>query len=455
MSSSPLVVFMALSSFLIIPGGPIQEAGTESVSDLLLRDDVAQAELLLDRQPITPETTALRGEVAYRKGDFARAEALYHEALARDQKTARAHFGLGKLAITKLRGDDAIQALNRAIELAPDFPLYRLYASEAYAILKNYSEQRRQLEEYVRLNPTYDSDRIAEAKAGIVMLEKLGTSELIRVEAPEDPGPIPLRKALNLIFTNVMVNGQGPYDFAVDTGATQTVLSEKVAMDLGLQPVTTTIMHGVGGAGKIDSKIYSVAEISLGDLKIANVPAGTFADPLLTQLADGILSTAVLSDFAININYPQSQMELTRSKSTAASDEILPARYFSNLLLVPLEVNGRRGNFIVDTGAVATVLSHSMAAELGVTEQSPGARVDIGIVGVGGFEGVVLRVPDVTFKTPNRSEVFPQVVSIDLRQISRMIGTEIAGVIGYDFLQEYQVILDYYGAEVRLRPLEN
>ena len=34
---------------------------------------------------------------------------------------------------------------------------------------------------------------------------------------------------------------------------------------------------------------------------------------------------------------------------------------------MPLEVNGKhRGNFIVDTGAVTTVISHNMAANLGV-----------------------------------------------------------------------------------------
>jgi hypothetical protein len=128
----------------------------------------------------------------------------------------------------------------------------------------------------------------------------------------------------------------------------------------------------------------------------------------------------------------------------------MPAWFFSNLLLVPLDVNGKHGNFVVDTGAVTTVLSHSMAANLGVTPDTPGAKVDLGLSGVGGFEGIVLKVPNVTLKTPKNSEVFPQVVSIDLKEISKMIGTEISGVVGFDFLEEYKVTLDYYAAEVRL-----
>jgi len=442
MSSSPLaiplIVLMALA--LQLP----------SVADLLTRDEVQQAEALLDKQPRTAESVALRGEIDYRKGNFDRAGALYKEALGMNAKTARAHYGLGKLAIGKLKTKQAIQEMMRAIELDPKEPLYRFYASEAWALEKNYAEQRKQIEEYIALNPS-DPDRLAEAKAGLEMLKALG-NDVASVDAPQNPAPIPLRKSLNLVFARVMINGRGPYEFAVDTGASQIVLSEKLAGDLGLTPVTSTIMHGVGGGGKIDTKLYSVKEMTIGDVKIKNVPVGTFNDPLVSQLADGIFSTAVLSDFILTVNYPGNQLEISRKRPAAnPASEVLPAWYFSNLLLVPVQVNGQhRGNFIVDTGAVTTVISHNMAATLGVDEKTPGAKIDLGIAGVGGFEGVVLRVPNVTFKTAKNSETFPQVVSINLKEMSKMIGTEIAGVIGFDFLDEYKLTLDYYAAEVRL-----
>jgi len=249
----------------------------------------------------------------------------------------------------------------------------------------------------------------------------------------------------------VMVNGQGPYEFAIDTGASQTVLSEKLAGDLALKPITSTVMHGVGGGGKIDTKIYRLNEIGLGDVKVKNVPVGTFNDPLVSQLADGILGTAMLSDFIVTVNYPLNAMELARKRIGASEGETIPARFFSNLLLVPIEVNGEhRGNFVVDTGAVTTVLSHNMAAKLGVTPETPGAKIDLGLAGVGGFEGVVLRIPNVEFKTAKTTEVYPQVVAIDLKQISKMIGTEVAGVIGFDFFKDYKLTLDYFAAEVIL-----
>jgi len=420
------------------------------VAELLLKDEIEQAEALLASQPKNSESVAFRGEIEFRRGNFAQAEALYKEAVGVDSKNARAHFGLGKLAMARVNAKEAIQELTRAIELDPKEPLYRLYASDAWGIDKNSAEQRKQLEEYIRLNPD-DPDRLTEAKAGLDTLKAFGDDEVGAIQAPENPAPIHFRTSLNLLFANVMVNGKGPYEFAIDTGATQTVVSEKLAKEAGLDLITSTVVFGIGGSGKVETKLYKMKELSIGDVEVKNTPVGTFNDPLVAQLADGILGTSILSDFIITVNYPAGQLELSRKRAaTPASAEVVPIWFFSNLLLLPLEVNGKKGNFVVDTGAVTTVLSHSMAAQLGVRENTPGAKVDMGIAGVGGFEGVVLKVPDVTFKTGKNSEAFPQVVAIDLKQISKMIGTEVAGVVGYDFLSDYKLTLDYYAGEIRI-----
>jgi hypothetical protein len=454
MSSRPVaIVAMALTSLLVLPGAPSArsaEPQTGSVADLLDKDDYLQAEVQLAKQPRTAESVALHGEIEFRKGHFDQAEVSYRDSLKMDSRNARAHFGLGKLALTKVKPKQALQEINKAIELDPKEPMYRLYASEAWGMDKNYVEQRKQLEEYLKLNPK-DEDRRTEAKAGLDMLNAFGNEEVAAVHAPENPAPIKFRKSLNLIFASLKIDGKGPYEFAIDTGATQTVLSEKLATEIGLPQITSTVVYGIGGAGRVETKLYKVKELSIGDVKVNNVPVGTFNDPLISQLADGILGSAIFSDFIITVNYPAGQLELSRKRPPAtAGSETMPVWYFSNLLLMPLDVNGKRGNFIVDTGAVTTVMSHSMAAQLGVNENTPGAKVDLGIAGVGGFEGVVLKVPNVTFKTPRNSEAFPQVVSIDLKQISKMIGTEVAGVVGYDFFSDYKVGLDYYAAEVML-----
>ena len=422
------------------------------MAHLLLLDEVEKAETLLNSEAKSAESVALRGEIEFRRGDFAKAESFYREALGMDEKTARAHFGLGKLALSKLKSKEAIKELARAVELAPGEAIFHMYAGEAYGLERNYTAQKSQLQEYVRLNPVDDPDRLSEAKAVLEMFEALGTGEVGTVVGPDNPAPLPFSQMLNLIFTKVMINGKGPFNFVIDTGASQVVLSEKLTSQLGLKPVTTTVMHGVGGGGKVESKLFKVDELGLGQVKVKNLPVGTFNDPLVTQLSDGIIGTSVLSDFTVTVNYPGNQLELTKKAVTTPTVEVLSGPgCFSNLLLVPLVVNGQfRGNFVVDTGAVTTVLSHTMAARLGVNENTEGAKIEMGLSGVGGMEGLVLRVPNVTLKSEKTSQTFPQVVAIDLKEISKMVGTEVSGVVGFDFLSQYKVVLDYNGVEVRL-----
>ena len=106
MSSQPVVaVFMALTSFLVLPGmSAVRSAQAQagSVADLLLKMS-QQAESLLAKQPRTAESLAFRGEIEFRQGHFDQAETLYRDALKMDSKNARAHFGMGKLALAKVK----------------------------------------------------------------------------------------------------------------------------------------------------------------------------------------------------------------------------------------------------------------------------------------------------------------------------------------------------------------
>src|SRR2546427_4870173 len=178
MSRSPgRVILVGLASLWMLLNSVGYTAQTLSVADLLLKDEIQQAEAVLDKQPRTAQTVALRGEIEFRRGNFNRAAELYKEALRMDAKNARAHFGLAKLAMGKVKGKQAVEEMKRAIELDPKEPLYHLYASEASAIEKDYVEQRKQLEGYLALNPD-DPERVVEAKAGLEMLKVLGTTDV-------------------------------------------------------------------------------------------------------------------------------------------------------------------------------------------------------------------------------------------------------------------------------------
>jgi hypothetical protein len=218
---------------------------------------------------------------------------------------------------------------------------------------------------------------------------------------------------------------------------------------LGLKKIGTNIMYGLGGEGKVESPIYRADSVKVGDVTIKNVPLGTLGNPLLDLVMDGILGPTLLSDFFITIDYPGSQIELSRKAPTGGTP--IQAWFFSGLLLLPSQVNGKfNGNFLLDTGADGTLLSHGMAANLGVNKDTPGASLNLPIGGVGGLEDGILLVPSVTIKTLFETKQFDKMMAIDLHAMSTLIQTELSGVLGFDSLKDYRVTLDYQKAEVRL-----
>ncbi len=442
--------------FLVVLGLQFPLHGTQNpadsldtVSDLLLRDEFEEAEAVLQDLPDSPQVAAFEGEIAFRKGHFAEARNYYSLALEQEPDNARAHFGLGKLALGKMRAGEAVQYLTRAVELAPDAPLYRLTAAEAWGIDKNLEEQKRHLEAYLALEPTYNLDRVTEVEAALEVIRAFGSDRMGIYDIGESQQPIPISKGINLIFANVMIGERGPFEFLVDTGASQTVFTEKLVGQLDLTPITTSLVHGIGGEGKVETSIHRIDHFTFGDIEVRNLPVGTISDPLLSEVADGIFSTATFSDHVVTIDYPRSRIEFDATEDTDV--DTIPSWFFNNLVMLPLSVNSvHEGLFLVDTGAVTTVVAHSLGATLGVDEDTPGAKIDLGLAGITGFEGTVLRVDDVTFTTPKNREEYSYVVSIDMEEISNMLGTEISGVVGYDFLENYRVTIDFQKAEVRL-----
>ena len=454
MSSKLALLANTVFAFWLLSSGvagyaPVQTP-VEPVARLLLVDAIEEAEGILRALPETAAVLAFKGEIEFRRAKFEAARAYYTRALDLDPDTGRALFGLGKLAMGQMRLAQAIDSLSRAVELEPEVPVYRLALAEAWAYEGEVDEQARQLEAYIALEPTYDLERRGQVAAALDVIGDFGPVQIGAYALPEATGPITFSQRLNLIFANVMVGDRGPYQFIVDTGASHTVFSERLLDELELNPITSTVIYGIGGDGRVDSGIYRIDLLTFGDIEVRNLPVGTLSDPLMGELADGIFSTATFGREVISIDYPDSHIAFNEAGNDTLRERI-SAWIFSNLVFIPMRINpDYEGLFLVDTGAATSVLSHRAAAELGITEDTPGAEISQELAGIAGSSGPVLIVPGVTLSTAQSQTSFPLMIAIDLDEISRTLGVEVAGVVGYDFLAEYRVSIDFNNAAVDL-----
>jgi len=160
-------------------------------------------------------------------------------------------------------------------------------------------------------------------------------------------------------------------------------------------------------------------------------PAGQFAELNLVQASAKKIDTT----FAPG--------ELTTPPSAN-----VPAKVLNGLLVVEAEVDGRRGNFLLDTGAPALVLNKREFTP-------PGTETTLAAAGSTGVNGKMAgmsyhRVQK--FDWQGISFQQKEVPTLDLTSLEQKLGgLPLLGLIGYNVLSQYAVTLDYRAGLVRLR----
>jgi len=133
-----------------------------------------------------------------------------------------------------------------------------------------------------------------------------------RVADPSTSTCVPTRLAttdLPLVLVKVRVNGNGPYTFFVDTGATLTVIGAPLARALHL-PVLDAPVRGLGAGGRFSARA-SFATVSLGEVSRDRVVVGIVD---LAQIrsavgpVDGVIGYNFLKPYRVVIDYPGRQL---------------------------------------------------------------------------------------------------------------------------------------------------
>ncbi len=117
--------------------------------------------------------------------------------------------------------------------------------------------------------------------------------------------------------------------------------------------------------------------------------------------------------------------------------EDIPFRLIDNHLFMPAIVDCHERLWVLDTGASMSVVNAAFADELGLVRQG-----DMKGKGAGGTVKIEFAtLPSLTVKG---IKFDPQTVAvIDMSELSRLMGIDFAGILGYDFLSRFVTKIDY------------
>lgn len=181
------------------------------------------------------------------------------------------------------------------------------------------------------------------------------------VAAPTaQPMPDPLADSMTIetgqdrgsrITLPIHIDGKGPFEFIVDTGAERTVISRELAAKLALQPNEPVRINSLSGISQVDT--VTIPRLSYGHGEMPMVQAPVFAEANLG--AAGLLGLDGLGSKRLTIDFRKKKMEISHSREPVEVDYgdaiVVRARSrFGQLILVDSQANGEKINVILDTG---------------------------------------------------------------------------------------------------------
>jgi predicted aspartyl protease len=251
-----------------------------------------------------------------------------------------------------------------------------------------------------------------------------------------------------LILLPVKVNGQGPFDFIFDTGAGTSLLSSDLMKQLDVKVVGSK--EGQSAGGKVAVSLATVDSLAVGAAKLDDVDVGivdlNHIGKTIGAKVDGDLGYNFLKHFRLSIDYGKCELRLDNPKRVenlaGGAKTEMPIRLASPakpLILVDVYANGRGPfQFAIDTGTSTTAITPELAKDLGVAS-SPVGPATTGGAHVDVTAGILKSFQVGGAKIDN----MPVVVADFFAMLSNAIGAKLDGIVGYNFLRNYKVVIDY------------
>lgn len=255
------------------------------------------------------------------------------------------------------------------------------------------------------------------------------------------------------IVVEVMLNGHGPFRFALDTGASISVVYDRAAEAASVEALPGKRVHVLGMTGSGIFPLAEVGKISVGSESWENARVALLPlDSGFSSRLDGLLGTDFLGRYAVWFSQKERALRLYPSELVAARSyggwsviRLSPMRVGSGdvrVFVMQMSIEGQRIITLFDLGATVNLMNRRAARALDIVTRSRRDKSDV--YGVTGQIPILAEVHvwalDIDFHTWRHRTFlvgdFPIFDVIDIRKSP-------LAIVGTGFFKERDFIIDF------------
>jgi tetratricopeptide (TPR) repeat protein len=459
----------------------------------------------LAANPSSAQLLAAMGSAQYRRAEIPESEASFKAAIKSDPNSVEAYLGLARAFRTALLYRRAYDQIVRAHEIAPQNP----DVQRAWFGMLPRRERIKALEAYLAGPHPDDPEENASLHSWLEYLkatldQPTHACKLVsNVDKTETQLQMFLRDAKHVAGYGLLVKiNDRNQRLLLDTGASGIVINRKAAEKAGLKRISSVQFHGIGDSGQRDAYVAQADQLRIGDLEFKDCIV-TVSERSMGLDEDGLIGADVFSSYVVDIDLPgdafrlsplpkrpeeaieapatlaseagsdsedqpveAGQTEKAAEKTAAEKDATAPPasripkdRYVApdmanwariyrigHDLLMPTHVNDSKAMlFILDTGASLNMISTRAASTVSKVRSEDNLRIK----GLSGDVNKVYTTDMAALQFANIRQPNQYMATIDMSRISKNLGIEVSGFIGFPVFRLVEMKIDYRDGLVR------
>jgi hypothetical protein len=196
-----------------------------------------------------------------------------------------------------------------------------------------------------------------------------GVAQSAQAQVSENPTVFqaPMVERYGKPYVMVMINGKGPFRFAIDTGTGgEALVTPELAKELGLPTVGHAMLSDPSGQGGKRAPVVYVDSLDFAGVHFSGIHA--LSHPFFAEAGtcEGLLGFTLFKDYLLTLDFPNRLVTLSTGSLTAdGGKSVLPFRMPDGVPIAQLRVDGMEPvEAQLDSGGGGLVLPERLAMHL-------------------------------------------------------------------------------------------